>query len=286
MDHVVINDDKTKRIIRPGRTKRRIFRLVKVLVLLYSSIGIALFYLQEKFLLHPTALPIDHEWKFPVPYEELNVPYSKNENLNIIKFLTKTVPAKGAVIYFHGNMDNVSHYAPYTKLFTDQGYEVWMPDYPGFGKSTGELTEGKLYDQALQVYKMVNKKFERGSIVIYGRSFGTGIATYLASNVQARTLILETPYYSVPDIFSAYAPIYPTERMSTFKIPSWEYLSECKMPVVMFHGDDDEVIPYKRAVKLKAYLKTGDVFITIKDGRHNDLASKKEYIDKMIAVLK
>ncbi len=272
--------------LRVGRTKRRVFRLLKILVLLYCSIGIALFYLQEKFLFHPSPLPLAHEWKFEMPFEELNIAYSKNENLNIIRFLPKNLPARGAVIYFHGNMNNVGNYAGFAKIFTDRGYELWMPDYPGFGKTTGKLSERKLYDQALQVYKLVNGKFSPDSIIIYGKSLGTGIASYLASVEPSGMLILETPYFSIPDLFAAFAPVYPVERMSTFKIPLGQYLSECKIPIIIFHGTKDEVIPYRSASKLKPYLKKGDEFITIENGRHNNLASNNVYIRKMLYILK
>jgi uncharacterized protein len=42
-----------------------------------------------------------------------------------------------------------------------------MPDYPGFGKSTGELTEQAIYDQALQVYKRARQFYQPNQIIIY-----------------------------------------------------------------------------------------------------------------------
>ena len=56
-----------------------------------------------------------------------------------------------------------------------------MLDYPGFGKTTGDLTEKKLYMEAMLVYKLAKTHFSKDRIIIYGRSFGTGIAAELAS---------------------------------------------------------------------------------------------------------
>ena len=93
----------------------------------------------------------------------------------------------------------------------------------------------------------------------------------LASKNQCRRLILETPYYSIPDLFNRYAPIYPVNALTHFKFPTGEYLKEVNAPVTIFHGNADRVIPLSCAAKLKKVLKPGDEFITIDKGSHNDL---------------
>ena len=113
-----------------------------------------------------------------------------------------------------GNKENVERYARFVPLFTRKGYEVWMPDYPGFGKSRGERNEKKLYSQAWQVYRLVNSAYHSDSIILYGKSFGTGLATYIASGNHCRELILETPYYSIPALFGHYAFISCRQNVS------------------------------------------------------------------------
>ena len=255
----------------PPNRKRNFLRWIKIILLIYFVVGFALYYFQEKILLHPQPLSIDYVYHFNVPFKEVNIPINKNENLNIVQFFPKDSVRKGVVLYFHGNMQNINHYAKAADNFTKFGYEVWMPDYPGFGKTTGVLTEKKLYEEALLVYKLVNTKFKADSIIIYGRSFGSGIASQLATVIDCKRLILETPYYSIPALFSYYAPIYPTSFMSQFKMPVNEYLKEVTVPVTIFHGTDDEVIPYSVTEKLKKILKLTDEFITIEKGKHNNL---------------
>lgn len=269
-----------------SRKKRIFFRSVKVILLIYVIVGMGLYYFQEKILLHPEPLSEEYAYKFHMPFKEVNIPINKNENLNIIQFLPKNSVPRGIVLYFHGNMKNINHYAKAADHFTKLGYEVWMPDYPGFGKTTGELTEKKLYDHALQVYKLANKKCKHDSIIIYGRSFGSGIASQLASYIDCKRLILETPYYSIPALFSYYAPIYPTSYMSKFKLPVKEYLKEVTVPVTIFHGTDDEIIPYGLTKTLKEILKPGDEFITIEKGKHNDLFNFDIVVKKIDSLLK
>ena len=251
--------------------RKKIYRWLKIIVLLYCLIGIALFYLQERFLFHPEKLSNAYVYHFNVPFEEVNIPFNNLDTINMIKFFPVDSVRRGVVLYFHGNRQNIERYAKFAGNFTKHGYEVWMEDYPGFGKSTGERTEKKLFEQALQVQKMAASKYHSDSIIVYGKSFGTGIASYLASETNNKRLILETPYYSIPSLFSCYAPIYPTGKMSNYKIPSNEFLADVKFPITIFHGNDDAVIPYRNAARLKPVLKSTDEFVTIDKGTHHNL---------------
>lgn len=265
--------------------RRKLFRWIKLIVFAYSAIGIALYYLQETFLFHPEKLPKDYAYTFDMPFEEVNIAFNETDTMNMVKFFPQDTVRKGVVLYWHGNKQNIVRYAKFVNLFTKHGYEVWMEDYPGYGKSTGERTEKKLYEQAMQVYKLAAGKYSSGSIILYGKSLGTGIASYVASQTNCKRLILETPYYSIPALFSCYAPVYPAQRMSVYKLPVNEYLQTVKYPVAVFHGTGDWVVPYRCAKKLTAVLKSSDEFITIKEGNHHNLYTFEIYQHKMDSLL-
>lgn len=264
---------------------RKIYRITIVFTLIYCSVGIALYHLQEKFLFHPDALPHDFKFKFSFPFKEVNIAMSKTDTLNLVQFFPADSLSKGVVIYFHGNSGNLIKYAKYVSNFTKYGYQVWIPDYPTFGKTTGKLTEENMYAQAKEVYKLAHSKFAADSIFVYGKSLGSGVAAYIAANEDCAALILETPYYSIPDLFRNYAPIYPVERMSHFKFPVGEYLKEVKRPVMVFHGTSDETIPYSEAAKLKKVLKPGDEFIAVQNGTHNNLDDFPLFHQKLDSLL-
>jgi len=266
-------------------TKRKIVRWVTVIVFIYASAGIALYYLQEKFLFHPDPLSKDFEFKFKLPFREVNIPMSARDTVNMIQFYPANAVAKGVVLYFHGNLGNVIRYEKYANNFLKNGYEVWMPDYPGYGKTTGKLTEENMYRQAREVYNLAHSKFSADRIFVYGKSLGSGVAAFIAAKKDCNTLILETPYYSIPDLFSTYAPIYPTGRMSHFKFAVGEYVKNIKEPVIIFHGTADKTIPYRSAAKLKKVLKPGDEFISIKNAGHNNLNVFPIFQQKIDSVL-
>ena len=230
--------------------------------------------MQNRFLFHPTPLPADYTFAFKDSFTEQQLYYDNTTTFNIVKFiLPKEVIKKGLVIYFHGNMDNITHYATYASNFTKNGYEIWMMDYPGFGKSTGELSENMLYTEALQVYKMARGAgYTADSIIIYGKSLGTGIAAQLASVRDCKRLILECPYYSIENLASHYGWMYPAAWFMNYKIPTNEYLKKVTAPITIFHGTDDGTIPFSNSEKIKSEsFKNGDELITVEGADHNNL---------------
>jgi hypothetical protein len=90
--------------------KKKIFKWFKITVLLYCSIGIALYYLQEKFLFHPTTLAPDYTFSFSIPFEEINMPINATTNISVVKFFSTDTITKGVVLYFHGNKQNINRY--------------------------------------------------------------------------------------------------------------------------------------------------------------------------------
>ena len=266
--------------------RKKILRWVIPIVFIYCGGGLVLFNFQEKVLFHPEPLPRDYVFSFNRPFKEVFIPVNIRDTLHLVQFFPPdTGQKKGVVLYFHGNRDNVIRYEKYVDNFTKYGYEVWMPDYPGYGKSTGTITEKLINMEAEAVYKLARTHFGEDSIVVYGKSLGTGPASLIASEFKCHRLILETPYFSFPSLFRVYAPIYPTQTMARFKFPVGKYLEKVKAPITIFHGTDDQVVFYSNALKLKTVLKPGDEFITIEEGDHNNLNDFPLFKEKLDSLL-
>jgi uncharacterized protein len=256
-----------------------------ILLIIYTVIGVAFYFLQDRILFHPVQFKNDQAFDFPQPHEDITIVVRPEEAMNLVHFYSTDTVKRGAVLYFHGNKKNISWYARYIPYFTRHGYEVLMIDYPGFGKSKGKLTEQRLYDWALQVYKLAHNRYAADSIIIYGKSMGTGIAAWLASARDCRRLILETPYYDFPSVVSQFMPIYPVKWMLHYQLPTHAYLSTIEAPVSIFHGTRDAVIRYQNAERLRPLLKKRDEFITIKGGKHNNLYQYDLTLKKLDSLL-
>lgn len=263
-----------------------LFRWLKIILAIYCLLGIAFYYLQEKLIFHPLALAEGTAFHFDQPFKELNLKQDDATYYNIVAFTVPDSIKKGVVLYFHGNKENINHYAKFAGNFTRNGWEVWMPDYPKYGKSTGDLTEKNLYEEALQLYKLARTIYQPNQITIYGKSLGTGIAAELASIRDCKQLILETPYQSVVSLVDHYTLILPLNSILHFKLPTDQYLKKVTAPVVIFHGTMDALIPLSNASKLKTSLKPHDQFIVIEGGNHHNLNQFPEMQQKLDSLLR
>jgi uncharacterized protein len=264
---------------------RKILKLVRYLFVAYIIIGILLYFLQEKFLFHPTPVATKFNYNFKHAYAEIYLPVM-GDSIHLVKFNSVTPVKKGLVLYFHGNMKNVGHYADFVSIFIENGYEVWMPDYPSFGKSTGKINEKKLWVLADSIKTLAQRSFADSNIILYGKSLGTGLASYAAQIIYCKKVILETPYYSIPSLFNCYAPIYPCDFLSIYRLPSYKYIQQAKMPVTIFHGTKDGVVPYRNAKRFINILKPKDTFITVTGADHKNINSTEEYLQNMEKLLR
>lgn len=260
------------------------FSWLKIIIIVYCIGGIALYYLQDKFLFHPAKLDPGFVYNFKDRSDEIFLPVNSTDTIHVIRIYPKE-KAKGAVIYFHGNSGNNSTYYDRIKLFLDHDLEVWIPDYPGYGKTTGDISENKINEQAIQVERLVSSAFAPHKVILYGQSLGTGVASYIASETACRFLILESPYSDIPSLFRRYAFMYPLNNIIKYKFPTIEYLKNVSEPAVIFHGTYDNVIPFKEAEKLKKVLKSGDKFYELPGINHNDVGSSLVYISAMDSIL-
>jgi alpha-beta hydrolase superfamily lysophospholipase len=264
--------------------RKKIWKRIKTFLVVYIVVGIILHFLQDTFLFHPRRLPAEYAYRFEIPFREVNLPVNKEKNISIVQFTVPDSIRKGIVLYFHGNRQNINRYAPFATNFTKNNYEVWMIDYPGFGKSTGKRTEQILYDDALQFYKLAIKKVAADSIIIYGKSLGTGIAAQLASVRDCKRLILETPYYSIAAMARYYFFIYPVNPLMKYDFPTSTFIKTIDCPVTILHGTRDGVVPYRQGKRLSE-LHAGIELVTIPKGRHNNLNDFPLFHQKLDSLL-
>jgi uncharacterized protein len=264
---------------------QKIITGLKIAVVAYFVCGAGLYFFQEKILFHPQPLPATHTFNFKSSFKEISLPVNAKKNLSIVQFTVPDSLCKGVVLYFHGNRKNIERYAPFAINFTRNNYEVWMMDYPGFGKSTGKISEQILYNDAAILYKMARARFSKDNIIIYGKSIGTGVATQLASVKDCKRLILETPYYSIDALMKHYAFIYPVSWLTKYHFPNYLHFKKVEVPITMFHGTKDEVIPYKQAVRL-AEENPGVTLIAVEKGKHNNLNASPLFQKEVDALLR
>lgn len=247
-------------------------------------IATSLYFIQEKLLFLPTVLEQDYQFQFNYNFEELNLEANDGAKLNAIHF--KVENPKGVILYFHGNAGDLSRWGTIAEYFVEKQYDVLVMDYRTYGKSTGKLSEAVFYSDAQLFYNYLKNSYYEKEITIYGRSLGTGAATFLASKNSPKQLILETPYYSIVDVAKSRFPIFPVDKLVKYRFPNYRFIKNVNCKITMFHGTNDEVVPYESAKKLFTVSpeKLTD-FVTIEGGRHNNLSTFSEYHSNLDNIL-
>lgn len=193
--------------------------------------------------------------------------------------------AKKTILFFGGSKE-IAYNAvlDYGKVFDD--YVFVSVDYPGSQESQGSMNLRTMQEAALKFYDYIVDLdyIDKDHIYIMGNSYGTGIATYLASERDAQKLVLVTPYRDVFDLYNAIIPIFnsPLGWFITDNIDTKEYAKSVSAPTLTITSDADGTldrsISYSLAnyfsdarvtefqgIKHGTYLNDKDVVLTIKN---------------------
>ncbi|KPM48487.1 alpha/beta hydrolase [Jiulongibacter sediminis] len=252
----------------------------------YTMLLGGLYFSQDFLIFRPAPLPEGFEFHFDQPFEEGFIEAEDGTRISTL-FFPSEGPSKGLVINNHGNRRNIARWGRSADQFTRHGYDVLFYDYRGFGKTRGVPSEEKLLSDAELIYRTMVKKYPEDSIILYGRSLGTGIATYLASRHRPKLLLLESPYFHIADVGQMHVPIFPYDLLVKHPFRTDNWIEEVYCKVHIFHGTEDPLIPYEASLKLVQKLKKPKekVLTTLEGGTHRGLARFDLYQEKMAELL-
>jgi fermentation-respiration switch protein FrsA (DUF1100 family) len=256
--------------------------------LILAGIG-HLYYNQEDILFQKATLPEDYVFNFEEPFDELFLETEEGARINALYFKAET--PKGIVLYFHGRGGNLSNnWGKASREFTSRNYDLFVMDYRGFGKSTGPLSEKAIFHDANVCYEYVNDLYSEDNIVVYGRSLGTGIATFVASNKNPKSLVLESPYFSILDLTPSQTPYLPrflVPILLKYHFRTDQLIVNVASPIHIFHGTEDELIPYDSSTRLLRLIKNHKKasLVSIENGTHNHLNSHPKYQNALSMIL-
>ncbi len=177
------------------------------------------------------------------------------------------------VVHFHGNGEELADMVGFVSLLRARGFGVLAVEYPGYGLSRSvEPNEGAIYRDAETALAMLRdeKHVPREKIVLSGQSLGTGVAVEMASRGQGSRLLLFSPYTSIVEVADRYLPFLPNRWLVQDRFDSAKKAPAVRVPVLVVHGTEDEVIPFSLGKKL-AGLFPNARFLPLERGRHNDL---------------
>lgn len=263
--------------------KKELLSVLGFFIAIYAIICWHLYMSQEGMIFFLQKLHKSYKFNFDQNFDEIKI--KMKDGITIDGVLFKANNSRGLIFYLHGNAGSIDVWGKVAKTYTDLNYDVFLLDYRSYGKSDGQINgEQELFEDIQTAYDEIKKRYSEDKIVVLGYSIGTGLAAKLASTNKPHLLILQAPYYSLTDLMSKSYPIIPTFILK-YKFETNIYIKKCKMPVVIFHGDKDEVIYYESSLRLKESFKKYDRLIILNGQKHNDMTENKDYKKEIQRIL-
>ncbi|WP_373550543.1 alpha/beta hydrolase [Haliscomenobacter sp.] len=250
---------------------------------IYGGLCLFFYFFQDYFFFRPEMLPKNFEYRYPFPFTEHTFEMEDGGVINALQF--KVPNSQGVVFYLKGNSRSLKGWGKFAKDFVSKGYDFFMIDYRGFGKSKGRRTESILLNDAQTVYKWLSKEYPEEQIIVYGRSLGSGIGARLASWNDPRMLILDSPYFSFYHQIRRYGWWLPLRYLLRYHLRTDQFLKKVTCPIYIIHGSKDRLISYAQGKRLHEISADRSTLITIEGGGHNNLPDFPEYHEHLYDIL-
>jgi fermentation-respiration switch protein FrsA (DUF1100 family) len=233
-----------------------------------AVLGLALFVsLVDRVIFQPT--PGEDLTPAQVGITAEDVFLSTEDGVRVHAYWLPAPGATRALLFLHGNAGNASHRLPNAAELQRLGAHVLLADYRGYGKSEGTPSEQGVYADARAALAHVTgvRGIAEERVVVFGRSLGGAVAVDLARGRPLAGLILESTFTSVADMAGslkvfAWLAGRPFDSAAT--------IGELRCPLLFFHGDADQIVPYALGRRLFELAPEPKAFETLRGAGHND----------------
>lgn len=178
--------------------------------------------------------------------------------------------ARAVVLFFHGNGGNVAHSLDMLEIFDRLGLSAFILDYHGYGRSGGTPSEQATYLDAQAAWDYLTR--QRGipprQIVVFGRSLGAAVASWLLARERPAAAVIESGFTSLPNLAADRYPWLPAHRLSRYRYETLTNLRRAACPVLVAHSPDDEVVPFRHGRELFEAIPGEKAFLELR-GDHN-----------------
>lgn len=176
-------------------------------------------------------------------------------------------PDMPTLLWSHGNAEDIGYLNTRLTNFNNMGYGILAYDYPGYGHSEGKPTEDGCYEASAAVYDYLTTtlKVPSSQIILYGQSVGSGPTTWLATQRPCAGIVLVTPFMTAFRTVTK-IPIFPGDQFKNIN-----RIGKINVPLLVIHGDHDEVISQSHGKKIYELHSGPKTFIDIQGAGHNDI---------------
>jgi len=245
---------------------------IATLVLLLLALFLLARWQERHAIFFPTREFLGEPSRFGLEYEDVYFNAGPGVKLHgwYVKGSTDTT-----VLWLHGNAGNISDRVEILVSMTrNLGVSSLLFDFRGYGRSTGKPSEKGLYADAEAAFDWLvkEKKTDPGSVIAYGHSLGSAVAVDLAVREKGKLggMVLESPFTSAKEVARMMYGGLPVDLLMTMKLDNIGRINQTDTPLLIIHGDNDEVIPFSMGQKLYESAPEPKSFLKVPGAYHSD----------------
>lgn len=192
-------------------------------------------------------------------------------------------PPRGAIVYFHGNAENVRTHINGVLWLVEAGYQIVAFDYRGYGKSGGTPDIAGVNEDGLAIldaaFRMAG--VDQGRVAVLGQSLGGAVAIYAAANSpwkkDIKALVVDSAFAGyqrvVRDKLIAGIITFPLAWPASWTVedgysPERWIGSVATVPVIVIHGTKDAIVPFSHGELLYRLAKEPKGLWKVENGAH------------------
>jgi fermentation-respiration switch protein FrsA (DUF1100 family) len=256
----------------------------------YAAICLALLRWQTRLIFFPTAKLTLTPQALGLSYEEVWLPISPQTEERLHGWWLPAISeVRGTVLYLHGNGSNVSENLEQAYRWVKLGFNVFLFDYRGYGRSGGPFpNEERVYEDAQVAlhYLLERRAIAPPQLLLYGHSLGGAVAIELATrNPNVAGLVIEGTFTSLREIvdFTRMYSLFPVNLLLSQRFDSLSKVASLTMPILYIHGTEDRTVPYHMSQTLYSATHTPKQLYLVPEADHNNVAATAagEYLTKI-----
>ena len=224
-------------------------QLILIIFVIYFSILVILYFYQRNLLYHPNENNYSGN-KILVDIKKVKILTSDNIEL-LGWYHEKNLKDYKTLIFFHGNAGSLENRIHKLNHFKEMKINFLIIAWRGFSGNDGKPTEQGLYLDGSSAIDWLKKKgIDEKSLILYGESLGTGVATHLAQKKSYAGVILETPFTSMIDAAKTFYPYIPVNLLLKDKFENYKKIKNINLPILVMHGEVDQIVPFSMGKKI------------------------------------
>ena len=237
-----------------------------------------------------TFFPIDERPDDSIGTDQENIVLKSADGKNIHHVLIRPqANPKATIFVFHGSGSKVSNWTKLLKPLIEDGYQIFLMEYRGFGNSEGDARHELVALDARRafLYLVAREDVKNEPLLILGQSYGGQLAINVAATYPEHVdvLVTEGAFTSFRNIAIYSTPWFGKPFTWTFFLnpySSAELIKKASMPKLIIHSREDDVVPFFMGEELFNLADSRKEFWRI-DGKHADalVDYPKEFILKI-----